>query len=62
MSEEMNHELLKATAEENSKEAQKTAEPYVPRPTYQRVLAWVLVIIVLIGVALFYYNFFVKHG
>lgn len=59
---EMNHELLKATAEEHVKdEEKKKKEEYVPRPLYQRVLAWVLVIIVIIGVILFYYNFFVKH-
>lgn len=58
MSEEMSHELLKATAEENAKKAEKESQPYVPRPIYQRVLAWVLAIIVIIGVILFYYNFF----
>ena len=62
VSEEMNHDLLKATAEENCKETEKEAEPYVPRPMYQRVLALILAIIVIIGVILFYYNFFVKHG
>lgn len=61
MGEEMNHDLLKATAEENCKEAEKAAEPYVPRPLYQRVLAWVLVVIVIIGVIIYYYNFFAKH-
>ncbi len=61
MSEEMNHELLKATAEEYAKKAEKDAQTYVPRPLYQRVLAWVLAIIVVIGVILFYYNFFVLH-
>lgn len=61
MSDEMNHELLKAAAEENRKTAEKNNDTYVPRPLYQRVLAWVLAIIVIIGVILFYYNFFVKH-
>lgn len=62
MSEEMNHELLKATAEENAKKAEQNLQTYVPRPTYQRVLAWVLAIIVIIGVILFYYNFIAKNA
>lgn len=57
----MNHELLKATAEENAKTAEKNEGVYVPRPLYQRVLAWVLAIIVIIGVIIFYYNFFILH-
>lgn len=61
MSEEMNHELLKATAEENAKKAVQNEKTYVERPLYQRVLAWVLAIIVIIGVIIFYYNFFVLH-
>lgn len=61
MSEEMNHDLLQATAEDYAKEEKKNQQTYVPRPLYQRVLAWALVIIVLIGLFLFYYNFFVKH-
>lgn len=64
MSEEMNHELLKATAEESSREAEKKRqeellkndpESQEPRPKYQRVLALVLAGLVILGVILSYY-------
>ena len=64
MSEEMNHELLKATAEESMKEAEKkrqeeqqnsTPDAEMPRPKFQRVLALVLACLVIIGVILSYY-------
>lgn len=59
MGEEMNHELLKATAEEHQKKkTELNKKEYVPRPLYQRVLAWILVILVIIGVILFYFWFF----
>ena len=58
VSEEMNHDLLKAVAEEEQGRVKKNEDTYVPRPLFQRVFAWVLAILVIIGVIIFYFNFF----
>ena len=50
--EELEHTAMKA-AEEQAQEAEK--EPYVPRSKGIVSLAWVLLILVLIGVALYYF-------
>ena len=57
MSDPMNHDLLKAVAEENTKDQQKKTgeETYTPRPKFHVILAWVLLVLVLIGVGLYYY-------
>lgn len=54
----MNHDLLKAVAEEEQGRVKKNEDTYVPRPLFQRVFAWVLAILVIIGVIIFYFNFF----
>lgn len=60
--EPMDHDLLRATAEESAKSAKKKEEKndYVPRPLYQRILAIVLGVLFVIGVFLFYFWFFKK--
>lgn len=35
---------------------EEEAAPYVPRPVWQRVLAWIGVAIVILGVILYYYH------
>ncbi len=55
MSEEMNRQLLEATARESAKEKNQSKEEYTPRPFYQRAMAWVLVCLVILGVILSYY-------
>lgn len=49
-------ELVEEEALEQPKEPQaQEPEPYVERPRGQRILAWVLLVIVVIGVILWYY-------
>ena len=46
-------ELLDEEEQESTQDQPK--EPYVERPRSQRILAWVLLVLVVIGVILWYY-------
>lgn len=50
--EELEQEAPEAQELENQQETQ--AAPYVERPKSQRVLAWVLLVLVVLGVLLYY--------
>lgn len=63
MEEQDLRENLTADAQEQTpvdtdKTDETPQEPYVPRPLGLRILAWVLAITVVIGMILYYYNFF----
>ena len=51
---EMNRESLENLARENENQLEAQAEPYVERPRSQRMLAWVLLALVVLGVLLYY--------
>jgi len=47
--------LLDETGQLPQQEPQQEPEPYVERPRSQRIFAWILFVIVVIGVILWYY-------
>ncbi len=52
--EEMNRESLENLARENETQQEAQTEAYVERPKSQRILAWVLLVLVVLGVLLYY--------
>ena len=51
---EMNREQLEHKALEELEKQNQSAEPYVERPKGQRMLAWILAGVVIVGVILYF--------
>lgn len=51
---EMNREELENQAQEAAEQQEAQSTPYVERPRSQRILAWVLLVLVILGVLLYY--------
>ena len=57
MNEHLNRDELEhlAMQEQEKQEREAEKEPYVERPKWHRVFAWILAVIMVIGVLLYYY-------
>ncbi len=48
-------ELEYTAAERAQQQAEEEQQSYTPRPTGQRVIAWILALVLILGVVLYYY-------